>query len=259
MLELYYFHGATCGLKARLTLAEKGVGYTGHAVDRAYLRTPEYLKLNRNGVVPTLVHDDEVLTESSVIINYVDDAFDGPPLKPSDPRGIAGTWWWMKRADECLFCIGTLTYTVSLRPIVLEKSPEELERYIEETPNPALRLRRRRLVELGYDNPDFPAALEGLTIMLSDMEEALTGHEWLASDEYSLADTAMSPLIERLDELQCAGLWTRKHPHVTAWWQKIKGRDSYDACLAETPNPEKPQHARSGRKAWPEIERRLAG
>ncbi|MDP6175779.1 MAG: glutathione S-transferase family protein, partial [Rhodospirillales bacterium] len=108
MLELYHFHGATCGLKARLSLAEKGVEYTGHAVERAYLRSPEYLKLNANGVVPTLIHDGEVLVESSVIINYVDDAFDGPPLKPAGPMGAAKTWWWMKRADECLPMIGTL-------------------------------------------------------------------------------------------------------------------------------------------------------
>ena len=40
MLKLYYFHGATCGLKARLTLAEKGVDYTHEVVDRPYLRTP---------------------------------------------------------------------------------------------------------------------------------------------------------------------------------------------------------------------------
>ena len=44
MLKLYYFHGATCGLKARLTLAEKDVEYTHEVVDRPYLRTHEYKK-----------------------------------------------------------------------------------------------------------------------------------------------------------------------------------------------------------------------
>ena len=64
MLKLYYFHGATCGLKARLTLAEKDVEYTHEVVDRSYLRTPDYKKLNPNAVVPTLIHGPNVLIES---------------------------------------------------------------------------------------------------------------------------------------------------------------------------------------------------
>ena len=202
MLELYYFHGATCGLKARLALAEKGIDYTGRVIDRPDLRTPEYLALNRNGVVPTLIHDGEVIVESSVILNYADDAFDGPPLKPDTALGVARAWWWMKRADECLALIGILTYTVSMRPVILQKTPEELKSYIDGIPNPAVRERRRRSVELGYDSPDFPAALAGLQQMLADMEAALTKTEWLAADCYSLADTAMSPFIERMDELR---------------------------------------------------------
>ena len=256
-LELYHFHGATCGLKARLALAEKGAEYTGHAVERPYLRTPEYLKLNANGVVPTLIHDSHVIVESSVVINYVDDAFPGPPLKPDSALGVAGTWWWMKRADECLAMIGTLTYTVSMRPGILAKSPEDLEAYIEGTPNAALRGRRHRMIELGYDSPDFPVALESLDKMLSDMEAALAGGDWLAGADHSLADTAMSPLVERLDELACNRMWRDTRPRLAGWWERIRTRASYAACLGETPNPEKPQHRAAGENAWPEIKRRL--
>lgn len=257
MLELYHFHGATCGLKARLALAEKGVNYEAHAVDRPFLRTPEYLKLNRNGVVPTLIHDGQVLVESSVIINYVDDAFDGPALKPDDPLGVARAWWWLKRADECLARVGILTYTVSLRPGILEKSPEDLEKYIAETPNPGLRERRRRIIEMGFESPDFPGALNGLDQMLADMEEALSKNAWLAADGYSLADTAMTPHVERLAELNCADMWRENRPHLSDWWDRITTRASYDACLGATPNPEKPLHQASGAKAWPEIKKML--
>ena len=96
MLKLYYFHGATCGLKARLTLAEKDVEYTHEVVDRSYLRTPDYKKLNPNAVVPTLIHGPNVLIESSVIMNYVDDAFDGPELKPDLPINRAQMAMWLK-------------------------------------------------------------------------------------------------------------------------------------------------------------------
>ena len=89
MLELYHFHGATCGLKSRLAIAEKGVEFVDHAVERGYLRSPEYRKINPNAVVPTLIHDGDTILESSCIINYIDDAFDGPALKPDNPLGVA--------------------------------------------------------------------------------------------------------------------------------------------------------------------------
>ena len=131
MLKLYYFHGATCGLKARLTLAEKDVEYTHEVVDRSYLRTPDYKKLNPNAVVPTLIHGPNVLIESSVIMNYVDDAFDGPELKPDLPINRAQMAMWLKNADEVyLPSLGTLTYTVSMRHKILEKSEAERKEYL---------------------------------------------------------------------------------------------------------------------------------
>lgn len=255
MFELYYFHGATCGLKARLAFAEKGVDYKAHVVERADLRKSDYLALNRNGVVPTVVHDGNVLTESSVIINYLDDVGDGPSLKPDNPLGVAQMWWWMKRADECLPLIGITTYTISMRPQILKKSPEDLQAYIDTIPNAATRARRAKIIELGFDNPDLPGAIKGLDQMLGDMESALENNEWLAGKEYSLADTAMTPLIKRLDELECRGLWEETRPKLTDWWKRIKARPAYKACLGSTPNPEEPQHREAGKKAWPSVEK----
>src|SRR5262245_62354843 len=44
-----------------------------------------YLKLNPNGVVPTLVHDGRPIVESSLILYYIDDVFPEPPLMPKAP------------------------------------------------------------------------------------------------------------------------------------------------------------------------------
>ena len=254
MFELYHFHGATCGLKARLAVAEKQVSLLERAVDRAYLRTPEYRALNPNGVVPTLVHDAEVLTESTVIINYLDDACEGPPLKPAAPAGAARALWWMKRADDLLQYIGILTYTVSMRPALLVLGPEELRAYLDAIPNAAARARRGRIIELGYGNPDFAVAAASLSSMLDDMEAALSERTWLASGDYGLGDIAMTPLLERLAELGCAGLWTQDRPSLSRWWDEVRSRPSYDACVLRQPNPEAAQHRRHGEQAWPDVQ-----
>ena len=258
MLKLYYFHGATCGLKARLTLAEKDVEYTHEVVDRPYLRTPEYKKLNPNAVVPTLIHGPNVLIESSIIMNYVDDAFDGPELKPDLPINRAQMAMWLKNADEVyLPSLGTLTYTVSMRHKILEKSEAERQEYLEGIPVMAARERRRLALELGFESPSFSPALFELDRMLDDMESALGQYEWLAGGNYSLADAALTPFLERLDELNFTAMWEDARPAVTDWWDRIKTRGSYDRVLGATPNPERPQHREKGSQAWPRIKEML--
>jgi glutathione S-transferase len=88
MLELYHGEGSVCARKVRLTLAEKGIrDWVGRIVDLAKgeQTRPEYLELNPKGVIPTVVHDGRVITESTVICEYLEDVFPEPRLRPQDP------------------------------------------------------------------------------------------------------------------------------------------------------------------------------
>ena len=258
MLQLYYFHGATCGLKARLALSEKMVEYDHIAVEREFLKSETYRKLNPEGVVPTLIHDGNIILESSIIMHYVDEAFEGPPLKPSDPLHVAQMLKWMKNADELyLPSLGTLTYTISWRDSFLKKSDIELQNYFDNIPNGERRRRRRRSIELGIKSPDFGRALNTLDQMVSDMETSLNQSEWLAGPDLSLAEAALIPFIVRLDELTFLELLEDGRPAVKEWWDRIQARDSYDDVLGKVPNPEASQHRVKGQKELPNIKKML--
>ena len=92
MLELYHNDMSTCAQKVRATLAEKDIVWDGHELN---LRTgeqhkPQFLKLNPRGVVPVLVHGSNVIIESNIIMEYVEDAFpDTKRLMPSSAFGKA--------------------------------------------------------------------------------------------------------------------------------------------------------------------------
>ena len=77
MLELYNFPPSTCSLKVRICLAEKDAEWVDRRMDsrQGQHLQPDYLKLNPNGVVPTLVHDGNVIIDSSVILEYLDEVF----------------------------------------------------------------------------------------------------------------------------------------------------------------------------------------
>ena len=102
MLELYHAGLTSCSKKARLCLKEKGLPYVSHYLSLTAFdhHDPAYLKLNPNGLVPTLVHDGNVVIESGVINEYLDEVFPEVPLKPKDALGRARMRVMSKMADE---------------------------------------------------------------------------------------------------------------------------------------------------------------
>ncbi len=62
MLKLYHNAISTCSQKVRLVIAHKGLEFDSQDVDLfgGGQHEPEYVKLNPNHVVPTLVHHGEV-------------------------------------------------------------------------------------------------------------------------------------------------------------------------------------------------------
>src|SRR5215470_3816960 len=102
MLELYHAGLSQASVKVRTTLKEKGLAYQSH-----YLRlpegehlTPEFLAINPDGQVPALIHDGAVITETSVINEYLDDAFPDPPLRPASALERARMRRWSQIVDE---------------------------------------------------------------------------------------------------------------------------------------------------------------
>ena len=101
-LELYNFPASTCSLKVRICLAEKKLDWVDHRLSPSSTDhlTPEYLKINPNGVVPTLLHDGDAILDSSVIIEYLDEVFQGVKLTPTDAKERARMRWWLRYFEE---------------------------------------------------------------------------------------------------------------------------------------------------------------
>lgn len=234
MLKLYQGRTAVCSVKVRLTMAEKGLNFEPVNLDlrAGDQHKPEYLKLNPNGVVPTLIHDDFVLIESSVIMQYLDENFPGSPLQPADAKDRARMRIWMKRVDEYLHPgIGALIYATVHATSMRKKSPAELEAHYRAIPNPATRELQRAAIEYGMDAPAAVQALQTYDKALTDMEIQLAKRTWLAGDAYSLADAAVTPYINRFAMLGLSNMWTLTRPNVSAWFERIKSHRSFDNAI----------------------------
>jgi len=256
-LTLYHNDMSVCAQKVRMALAEKGLAYEGKHFNlrRGDQIDPAYLKLNPNGVVPTLVHDGLVVIESIVINEYLDDAFPDPPLKPADAAGRARMRWFTKHVDAGIFpATGTVSMSIAFHH---QYTPEAVEEIARSRP-PAWR-RRFEQLQKGVDNPAFPDAIARLDKMLADMEKALAeGGPWLAGATFSLADIAYAPYVTRLDHLRFGGMLERR-PHAAAWYDRIRARLAYQDALAKWFNEKYlPLMDEKGREAWPKVKALLA-
>ncbi len=239
MLELYHNDMSTCAQKVRLALAEKEIFWESKHLD---LRARDhqsiaYLKLNPNAVVPTLVHDGSVIIESTVINEYIDDAFIGPALRPESSINRAHMRLWTKQLDEGLHAdTGVISTSISFRYQKLEKGDAEVRALIENVPDPVKRERVRANIFDGVNSPYFREAILRFDALLSRMEAALSKSMWLAGDQFSLADIAYTPYLTRLEHLQMSELWSDR-PHLANWFKQIQVRKSYDIAIIQWLNP----------------------
>jgi len=234
MIELYHNGASTCSAKARMALAEKGIEWTGHHLDltRGESRTPDYLRLNPNGVVPTLVIGQRPIIESSVICELIDDAFPARPLRPRDPSDRAAMRVWVKRQDEVLLNeMKVLSPCIAFRHMDLAQSAAERNARFARLP-PEVRERREAIVEMGMDYPGFTTALRRTRDLLADMDARLQGVDWLCGAEFSLADIAYAPNVLRLMHLGLDEM-IESMPALSAWTRRTFARESFKSAVEQ--------------------------
>lgn len=236
MLTLYDGTTSVCAIKVRLALHEKGIAFDSHNID---LRAgdqfdPDYLKLNPNAVVPTLVDSGDVVIESSVILQYLEDTRPDPSLLPAAAIDRARMRLWMKRGDDAVhLAIGSLTHATVYRPAFLALDEEGRAERLAKIPDENRRARFAAVYEKGLEAPVVIGAVKTLNTLIADMEAALADNDFLAGPAYSLAECAVTPYANRLFDMGLLGLWAMAAPRVFAWYSGIRQRASFAPAITD--------------------------
>jgi glutathione S-transferase len=233
MIELYHNDMSVCAQKVRFALAEKKLSWEGHHLNlrAGDQQKPEYLKLNPNAVVPTLVDNGTAIIESTVINEYLDDAYPEPRLKPTDAAGRARMRLWTKQLDEGVHAAtSVVSSAIAFRYQKLAAGMAALEEFHKKMPDPVKREKSWENITKGVESRYFAEAVKRFDRLLADMETTLADAPWLAGKEFSLADIGYAPYVTRLDHLQLQFLWA-KRPHIPIWYDRVRERRSYTEGL----------------------------
>lgn len=191
-VELYYFQplGTNSG-RVYLALLEKGVPFIERELQGREFEhlKPAYLKINPRGQVPALVHDGRVYTEGMTINEYIDEAFDGPPLRPADPLERWRMRVWCRYAENDLGrCLMMINWNRIVPSFIGARDMQEVEAILARVPDPD----RRRSWRSAFLQQTPPAVIEEshrrTRVGALRIEQALRERPWLAGASYSLAD-----------------------------------------------------------------------
>jgi glutathione S-transferase len=204
-LTFYYGSGSPFAWKVWLALEHKAIPYDLKVLsfDKGETRAPAFRAINPRGKVPTIVDEGYALWESTVILEYLDEAYPERPLLPKDLQGRATVRRIAAEAENFLGpLIGNLVGATLFR-----KGPEDAN---------ALADMHNRLDE---ELPRFETMLLG---------------EYFASD-LSLADFTVYPhirLILRVDERQPGEHWSKHIPtQLAAWMKRIETLPYYERTI----------------------------
>ena len=257
MLELYHSVNSVCAQKVRVALAEKELEYREHLMTlRGDQFDEKYMKLNPNGVVPTLVHDGRPVIESSVILYYLDEAFPNPPLLPKNLHQRAAVRQYNKLIDEYVHNSCTiLTFATAFRPWFAGLTSEQIEAKLAKSPSKQRTEYKRDVALHGLESKYVRDALGHHEKLLKMMDAALQEGAWLAGGHFSLADAAVIPYILRLDLLRLRRIWDRK-PAVQRWYERMRERPSVKKELLERMTAQdKAPFEKLEPDPWPQVEK----
>jgi glutathione S-transferase len=205
-MRLYDLDHSPFAARVRMALYAKGLT-TAVAPPPGGARSAEYRAINPLGLVPALMLDDGTLIpESEVIVEYLEDRFPAPPLRPAAPEPRARARLLARLADEHL----------------------------------APPLKQLFEIAKAGGGPDSAAAPRAaVDRALAHIERNLAGGSHALGDALTTADCALVPLLffvarsARMHAALFAGGPFARHPRLAAYWQSI-ARDSIAArVLAE--------------------------
>ena len=226
--KLYNAPQSTCSQRVRFVLNTKQLPYDDvrlnlQAGDQL---KPDYLKLNPNGVVPTLDHDGQIVIDSTVINEYLDEVVPQHSFTPEDPVERAHMRALMHFIDEMpAAAVRFPTFNLAFLPGFQKMSREDFVAMAESKP-----LRKEFMLTMGqtgFSKAEMDAALARLrrTWARMDAEIEKSGGPWLLGKDITLADVAVMPALVRMDDLGMAD-W-QDLPRVVAWFDNIRAQPAF--------------------------------
>jgi glutathione S-transferase len=212
MIDLFGYTYSVYAWIARFALHEKGINYNwievnpfSDNVDAGYLSKHPFRR------VPTLVHGDFVLYETSAITRYTDEAFEGPKLQSGDLKERA-------RANQVMSIVDSYTYWPLVRQV-----------FVHGVIGPR--------VGRPFDPEEVARGLAAAELTLDALEDLIGNNRFIAGSTLSLADIHLAPMLSYFSEADAGEAAIHRRVRLARWFAEICRRQAFLETKPVLPDP----------------------
>lgn len=210
-VKFYGYRFSVYSWIARLAMVEKGVSYERVEIDPFASDVPaDYLAVHPFKRVPALVHDGFTLYETEAITRYLDEAFSGPSLQPSDPRERA-------RSNQVVSVVDSYVYWPFVRQVFSHG---------------AFRPRLGR----SFNTDEIRQGLAAAPRVLDALDQLASGATYLCCERLTLADIHLAPMIGYFTMVEEARSLVEQRPKLAKWWTRISAHPAFVATRPQLPH-----------------------
>ena len=222
---LYHAPNSAASQKVRLVLHEKGLSFDEKIIDLANgdQFSESYRAKNPNAVVPTLLDDEQILIESSLIIEYLEEKFGEPALMPECPAKRHQVRLILRKLDALHQACGDISYALLSYPIKELYRDERIRFHIQQMTDPVNREHRLSVMQHGIHAPEFLSGVQVHRRLFNYVDELLKNQDFLLGEHISVSDLSLIIYVARLDHLALTHE-IEKWPHLSRWYNANKTR-----------------------------------
>lgn len=236
-MELYHSPNSAASQKVRLVLYEKRLPFEERVIDllSGGQFQPDYVAINPEAVVPSLVDDGKVLVESTLIVEYLEDRYPARPLRPDQASARYDMRRIMQSLDGLHQACGDISYAVLASTMLELAGRAHVEAQISKMPNATNQAHRRSVMEQGVRAPEFRQGVLQHRQTFAPLNERLT-RDYLFGDSPSLADCALLIYVARVDHLGLTAE-VESQPNLWRWYQQFLQRETVAQVFGDAAAP----------------------
>ena len=232
MIEVHTWEPNANSGKPLLLLKEKGAEFDFHYINMGALEqhSPDYVKVNPNGTVPTVIVDGFSMFESTPAMEYLDEAVGGEALTPKDPLRRWKMRWWMRFIDEYLMpCLAMQAGSAAGGR--MQMSEAEKDAAVARIPLPERARVWRLILDRGVSDEELTESRRRVSSAIETFEHALGETPYLVGSTFTLADLdAMTTLHSW--PLNREDVTAEKTPNLWAWLKRCHARQGMKDAFA---------------------------
>lgn len=234
-LKLYHAEPLANSGKALIALKEKQLDFESVYVDLHKFEQHQdwFIAINPEGQVPVLDHDGIIITHSTVINEYLEDAFpDAPALRPGSPEGAARMRYWNKFVDEHVMnYVSMWGWHRMVGVLARGIENDDFENLMARIPLPQQR-EKWRTARSGFSQKDLDHATQKIEYAVDKVEKQLSQYPWIAGNEYTHADGNFFSHCGMMLQRMFPEIGTPERcPRLLEWVERMKERPGVKAAL----------------------------